>query len=130
MRPPRNDMAVVNSAAASARRLRAEWLQSITAGLVSADDLIAHAATDEGAPLRKLSLRQVILAPEGAGDVTLARRMAALAALVRVPARPTVGWLIDTRAGGRRLLAWLDGQTERTTPVTGFPFAPLGSARV
>ena len=125
--PPPTPLARANAARAQARRLRAEWLQAVTTGVVTCDDLIAHAATEQGRALRKISLRQLILSVDGAGNTTLHNRMQAMISLLGpIPDNANIGWLIDSRSGGRRLLAWLDTQTPRLTPTDGFPYAPFG----
>lgn len=38
--------------------------------------------------------------------------------------RPTFGWLVDSRAQGRRVLAWLSLTQPRETPWVGWPLSP------
>ena len=132
---PSPTLETANIARASARRYRAEWLISITEGLVNPFELIEQAATDLGRPLRKLSLRQVLLAQPGWGKVMTAPRLEMLRNTLKASSdeRLTVGWLIDFRAGGRRYLTFLDvfTATKTQSPWPGFPFAdaPLSVQR-
>lgn len=117
-------------ALSDARRYRAEWQLGLTAEDVTPLDLFAHAASEEGKPLRRLTLRQVLLALPGYGPIRTQTVLDALAVRVGVPTGPsthdlTVAWLLDPRAGGKRFLCWLDATREKMTPWTGFPATPM-----
>lgn len=130
--PKRPPLLKANVQAAKARLLRAEWLLMVRDGLMTPADLIWEAATAEGRPLRKLRLTQVLAAqPSYSRDRakrTVARLHDVLELSTEKSAKVTVGWLIDHRAGGRRVLAWLDQTTPRRAPWPGFPFTPYPSA--
>lgn len=117
------------AALSEARRMRSEYLVAVTTGLLTVRDVVDAAALDSGRPLRRILLRQLHLSQEGWGDARTSRLLSGLGA--RIDLRDgevgdwTIAWLLDPRAGGRRYLAWLDVQQEKTVePWTGFPFAP------
>ncbi|WP_277209219.1 hypothetical protein [Isoptericola croceus] len=118
------------SALAAARRHRAEYLMSITEGLLEVGDLIKAASAPDGHPLLVLRLHQVLLAQPGWGttttDRTLARLAGALGAELPPRGRLTVAWLLDPRSDGSRYLAWCEAlRTDRTQPPwPGFPHTP------
>ena len=124
----------VQQARRDANRVRAQWLAALHEGLVTPIDLFRHAATLQGRPLLALTLRQVLThtkrhSPRATTHVL--RRILHGEDPAGVPARgPTVGWLLDTRARGRRLARWVSLQpgTSRQ-PWAGFPFAAPRDAR-
>lgn len=118
---------VAQAAAAAARRVRAEWLLAVAGGLVTPTDVLRAATGQDGGPLLRLRLSQLLRAQDGWGTARVRRvvdRIAELAAASVPPARMTVGWLLDPRAGGRRWLMWCEVMhTTRTVePWPGFPF--------
>jgi hypothetical protein len=128
-----------NNARAEAARDRAEWLVSLDAGVNTAEDLFEFACTFEGRPLLRLPLRQVLLARKGFGTARATKTLARVQSLlgVEMPVRKmTVAWLLDSRVGGRRFMAWLDCTRDfRSEPWSGFPYrspfsdaSPLGLA--
>lgn len=125
---PRPTLDTANAARTSARRYRAEWLIALTEGLINPFELFEQAATEEGKPLRKLSLRQVLLSQPGWGKSKTYPRLEMLRDTLKASnaEKLTVGWLIDPRSGGRRFLTFLDIFTATKTepPWPGFPFAP------
>ena len=130
--PPKQDITTLREARDSARRLRAEWLVAVAEGLVSVDDVIREAATEEGRPLLKISLRQLLLSQPFVGGVRkdqVMKRMAGTLSSGNVTAKTnkcsTVFSLLDTRAGGRRYIAFQDARMSRNTPMAGFPFSSL-----
>ena len=136
--PPRAiSIASANTALHRARRSRAEWLVSLSDGMIRPLDIFAQAATLDGAPLRKLSLRQVLANTPGIGEVTVRKQLARLSRELGPDVdcgdkSTTVGWLLDNRTHGRRFIAWL-GTIEcgRVRPAwSGWPFAvePGGSS--
>lgn len=118
---------VAREALSAARRTRAEYLIALTEGLIDISDLLAFAVTEDGAPLRRISLRQLLLSQPGWGERRTARVLSALSDRLGTAERPkdmTIAWLIDPRSGGRRYLAWLDvRQAKSSAPWPGFPFA-------
>lgn len=112
----------------SARRTRSEYLVAVAVGVIGINDVIMAACQADGIPLRTLRLRDLLMARPRTGaataDAHLRHTALALGMSEGSIGGATIGWLIDTRAGGRRLLAWLDGFAERKPPWPGFPSAP------
>ena len=139
--PPRNAVTVdaLNSARRRAQRLRAEWLTSVHEGFMPVTDLIAYAATEDGAPLRRVRLRELLLSQERWGESRTETVLASLRAVLNLGddlplRRITVGWLLDNRTSGQRFDAFLDvlgaaTGAGRSTPWTGFPFTTVTEAR-
>ena len=117
-----------NTAREEAAKLRAEWLVGLDAGLVSLADLFAFAATSEGRPLLRIPLRQVLLSAPSIGSSRAPQILARVQSLlgVEMPVRKmTIAWLLDSRTGGRRFMAWVDStEISRSEPWSGFPYAP------
>lgn len=115
-------------ALSAARLMRSEYLIALVEGLVTVEDVIEAAMADSGKPLRRISLRQLLLSQPGWGERRTNRLLSVLADRLGAAERPkdmTVAWLIDPRSGGRRYLAWLDvQQAKNSVPWAGFPFAP------
>lgn len=90
-------------------------------------DVFHEATSPDGKPLRRLSLRQVLLAQPGVGPAQvrqiLLRMFDHLGTEVE---RPTVQWLIDSRTRGRRIRALHDAtrDPQQGPPWHGFPYAP------
>lgn len=122
-----SDMALQRSAAARARLLRAEYLHAVDAGTLGPLDVIDEAREDYLLPLRQISLRGLFV---DAGfnnkqwrDVR-SRLLNALAIDVE-DRKLTVGWVLDPRAGGRRIYALVDALRDRDEPPwPGFPWTP------
>lgn len=114
-------------ALSAARRLRSEHLVALAEGTVTISDVVDTAITEDGAPLRRISLRQLHLSQAGWGERRTARLLSAIADRLGSTDHPrdmTVAWLIDPRSGGRRYLIWLDAQQAKDNkPWTGFPLA-------
>lgn len=107
--------------------MRSEWLASIHVGVISVPDLIQAATEESGAPLRRISLRQLLLTQPGWSEAKVRAaldRITHLLDLKESTRRLTVAWLVDARTGGKRLRAWADVMQERVLPWTGFPYAP------
>lgn len=127
--PPTVGLDRANSALAAARRYRAQWLLSLAYGATSTLELLRHAATVPGRPLTRLTLRQVLGAVPGVGMTTVRRQLQQLLAECgtgsELPNRVTVGWLLDTRSRGRRLVAWLatvEIDTHQPAAWPGYPY--------
>lgn len=128
MTRPVNSIDVLNDARWAANALRAEWLMSITDGLVTATDLVNEACKDDGAPLRKISLQQLLLSQTGWGVPTVQTRLQLLLSLISTNGSSsqswrdlTVGWLVDGRDDGRRFAAWAEISAPQVLPWSGFP---------
>lgn len=122
------DLPALARARLDADTMRAEWLIGVTSEILTVPDLIEQSLTDEGAPLRKITLRQLLLAQPRWGrkrvKETLEKVRATLGTSIR-EREMTVGWLTDVRYDGKNMLAWIDAFTPRTTaPWVGFPLAP------
>lgn len=123
---------LANTAKREAARTRSEWIVSLNVEgpdgqmLVSIPDLLRQATTEEGRPLRRISLRQLLLTQEGWGRARADRVLSLTTSLLghEPTSRLTVAWLIDARAGRRRVHALADALTERVAPWIGFPYAP------
>jgi len=121
--------------AADARALRKGWLSALEAGMVGIGDLLAAAATPEGAPLRRLALADVLYAtvrhryPASSGYARRVSR-AMLAEVLSAARRPgargvKVAWLLSAQSDGRRLDALADALSrgERKPPSERWPYA-------
>lgn len=120
-------LALANAAKSEAARTRQVHIESQQLGVSSISDLLKAATTEGGRPLRRLTLRQLLMNQDGWGRARTAHALSLLTSLLgpEPTSRLTVAWLIDARAGGRRVRALADVLTERTQPEIGFPYAPL-----
>ncbi|WP_156250841.1 hypothetical protein [Pseudactinotalea terrae] len=125
--------------AAAARRSaamrRAEYLMSVTDGLLSVNDVVNAAAEPGNKALLRITLHQLLLSQPGWGQVRAGAAMDRLVSLLglRLDVGPLrrlpLSWLLDPRAAGTRLLAWLDATTpQMAAPWPGFPFTPAPGA--
>lgn len=121
-----------NSSIEAANRLRAEWLLSITSGMVTVADLLDHASTPDGSALRSVTLRGLLEAlPEW--GVQRARTTTAwithrVRAGWRFRGKVTVGWIVDRRSPKRR--AWFLELVADTAPaMDGYPHLVLPEQR-
>ncbi|MDC7120256.1 hypothetical protein OMK64_01750 [Cellulomonas fimi] len=131
--------AVATSALRAAREMRGEALFTIADGLIDPIDVARDAMTPEGEPLRRISLRQLLLAQPGWGEARtdeLIRRLHAFCEITEPPRRLSIRWLIDPRVSGRRLVAFCDlldegraavarGGEVDVVPWAGYPFTPM-----
>lgn len=122
------DQQTAAAARRSAAGVRAEYLVSVSSGLLSVFDVLDAVVTEEGRPLLKVSIRQLLLSQEGWGAKRTDDTLAMLASFTDAPvAKMTIGWLTDPRAQGARLIAFADVMSPRRSPVRppwpGFPFA-------
>lgn len=112
------------------RRYRADWLESLDAGLVTPMDLLKHAATPAGRPLLRLTMRQVLLSVPHTSVPAAEKVLSQLRDVTGCHdislGKLTVGWLLDNRAKGSRQAAWigLDKQFRNSPPWPGYPFTP------
>jgi hypothetical protein len=122
---PNPEMLVAREALRVARLQRAAALLAVASGDKSVFDVIAEACSESGRPLLKLELRDLVLSQpdlhtSGRADGFL-RRVASLLESEVDLSRERLSWLVDPRAGGRRLIAWIDADSERRPPWPGFP---------
>ncbi len=126
--PPLVPLSLANAALHSARRQRAEWLIGLDSGLVDPMELIAHSAVDSGRALRRLTLRQVLIAQPRWGATRADEVLTRLHAFTHAQAELsglTVGWLVDNRCtGGTRFSALFDvtATNREDPPWPGYPF--------
>ncbi len=134
-RPPDREVAAFLVAARRVGRAdQLDWLAGVEAGAVSSADLFEAAASGEAPVLGSLKLRRVLrsMGHGQAPTTRLLRRISDRTASAHgaVTREPTVAWLVDCKANGRRLAAWIDAvETPRTNPWgksippwVGFPF--------
>jgi hypothetical protein len=115
----------------SANRVRADYLQSVAAGLLSVHDVLTAAADPGHRPLLRIRLDQLLRAQAGWGAARSTTNMGRLLMFCGLPAdratirRLDIGWLLDPRASGQRVIAWLDVTTDVPgLPWRGFPYTP------
>ena len=118
----------MRTAAAEARRLRAETLAGLAVGRLNSEEVLDRAAERTDHPLRRLKLMDVLSAPNGVGLVTATRLLDRVRRVLGEPDLPfkamTISWLLDRRSGGRRYLAWLEATTRGAAPWPGWPYTP------
>lgn len=112
------------AAAAVANEARSRCLVEIALGRRTVKDVVFAAMTPDGSALRRIRLDQLILAQPGFGPVRAHAFLSVVAATIggstNIAGRD-IGWLIDHRVGGKRLLAWLDAGSSKTPYWGGFP---------
>lgn len=117
----------------AADKVRGEYLTLINQGLMTPAEVIWWATQPGKEPLRALTVKRLMGAIPGNGQVTVTRftrELADVAGSHTPPSRLTVAWLIDRRAGGRRLIAFANLVAAHHKPWPGFPHAPKpGGAR-
>lgn len=116
-------------AASEARRLKQRWFTDITAGDRTCYDLIeaACAADGSGRALHKSKILRVLAAQPGCSTREARAILRKVVSLLDKPTDTdldalTIAWLIDSRAGGRRIAAYLDVTTALQVPE-GFPWS-------
>ena len=91
-------------------------------------DVVTAAGQADGAPLLRISLRQLLGSQPDWGKSKTETAMARMLTLLgEAGARrdQTIAWLVDPRVRGTRLIAFADATAGRTGPPwPGFPFAP------
>jgi len=121
----------------SAASLRAEHTQSVAMGLLTIHDVIEAAGRPGGRPLLRISINQLLLAQPGWGTARTRtvldrlRLMTETRSAKEKVARLDIAWLVDPRARGTRLVAFLDVTCQPTgAPWPGFPFRPAPEGAV
>jgi hypothetical protein len=114
---------------------RAHALMGVATGRTTIWDVLGEASMPGGQALLRLSLRQLLLAQPNVGTLTVRNRLESLNItrgypMVRTTRAMTIQWLLDPRASGHRMLAFVDAaDTPRgRSPWPGFPFAPPAAA--
>lgn len=130
MRAPDTPLSHANTAREAAIRVRAAATLSVARGEMTVWDVLQDAETSR--PHGKITLKQLLLAQEGWGP---SRALAALTRTARTVgwdrdtkavSRLNIDWLLDPRAGGRRILAFADAlmPAKDEPPWPGFPYTP------
>lgn len=128
-RPPHVPLERANNARLAARSARGWWLLALHEEKVTISDVIEEAATAEGSPLRSIPLSELISSSMGIGKNRSESLSEKIAEICRgdgcAQRNPTIGWLLDPRAGGRRMAAFADCLTPLRVhvPWEGFPWA-------
>lgn len=126
--PPAVPLAVANISRTQANSLRAEWLFGVASDYLTVMDLLAHATTAAGRPLRRISLFQLLTAQVGYGSATANLTLDRLRSNLRCTTsntEMTIGWLLDNRTAGRRLRALTVAlRPSEREPWPGWPFTP------
>lgn len=126
--PPPTDPKVALQASVEAHAVRADWLIGLHNGHLELDDLLTFACTDEGRPLRRLRVAQVLASQP---EWTMGKAAAAVERIRRTaPYRGkakdvTVGWLIDGRSDGRRIAALSESLVTRQLPPGTTPWTDV-----
>jgi len=132
------DMQLLIDQRRRANTARGELLQLIADDILSPWEGLVAAATAGEKALLRLSLDQVLTAGDGIGQARARRITTQVVHILAVTeghtssGRVTLGYILDERARGRRLLAVLDAfishgliREVADVPVwNGFPFAP------
>lgn len=125
---------------AAARRVRAEWIAGLEQKFVTLNDLLQFASSGEDS--EREAVRRMRLTTALAAALSSRKRAeAAVRHTVAVveddraskvkdePKNVRVGWLLDRRTNGKRIMALADALTPKTTaPVVGFPFRTEATA--
>lgn len=122
-----NDMTTQRAALHEARLLRADHLLAVHEGLLEPLDVVDAARHPTAQALRRIRLDELFLSAQGTStrEWRLIRKRILGVLNLDVPDRDlTIGWVIDPRAGGRRLHALKDSLRPRLeVPWPGFPWA-------
>lgn len=123
-------LTVANSARHAAARQRAAALIAVADKDNTTDvrEVILAACTQQGRPLTRITLRQLLLAQPGWGPDRTSKALEQMLTTLGQPEvnqrKLTIAWLLDKRAGGRRFMAFCDALYPRASaPWPGFPFA-------
>ena len=120
----------------SAASLRAEHTQSVALGLLTVHDVVEAAGRPGGRPLLRITLNQLLLAQPGWGTARTRTVLDRLRLMTETNTKAKAGrldiaWLVDPRARGTRLVAFLDVTCQPAgAPWPGFPFRPAPAGAV
>lgn len=122
------NVAKLNAAKNAAATLRARTLARVAVGQITAAQVIAAAATHDGIPLRRITVRRLLESQPGWGVARVNRVIEHLRAALSCPPRMTVGWLLDPRASNARLAEFVSvtGSDRADTAWAGWPYLPGG----
>lgn len=129
-------LAAANTARAEANAQRGRALADLRSGASDVPGILRSACLPEGAALRRITLVRLLSGQEGwskrQARSTVRSILDALGYRNTADERRidqlTIMWLIDARAGGRRVRAFADAlDPKENPPWRGFPFAVPGS---
>lgn len=125
---------------------RGQLLQDVAEGRLSAWEAIMVATIDDRPALRKIRIDQIVMTQPGIGEFRARKVVDQILTILGIPAGTfsvrdvTIGFVLDTRSGGRRILAVIDAflsygiiRTDSELSVwPGFPYSPspLGTRKV
>lgn len=122
---PAHPVAAAREALARARSTRAAALIDVVERRLDVEQFLVRAATEEGRPLRRTTLRQLLLAQPDWRPKKVDEALSVLAEKIGLSnddlGTKTVSWLIDPRASGRRHQVWQDTLLGKPEPWGGFP---------
>ncbi|MGP5523481.1 hypothetical protein ACTXM3_09305 [Glutamicibacter arilaitensis] len=119
--------ATMRDSALEARRFQAEWLHLVFEGEVQPMEVIQEACAEDGGALRKVKLFSLLTSQPRWGEKKALQVLELMIAVLKVKVEPkevTIGWLVDSRSGGRRVNAFVDALQPKEPIWPGFPFAP------
>lgn len=120
VRPP---ISVPNQAREAAIEVRGEYLKNLADGLISVGDLLAVAASDEPA-LKTITVRLLLEHTPGFTVAGAKRTVERILAYFGGDIRSrdvTVGWILDPRSEGIRLLYFVDSVASNVGLPESFP---------
>lgn len=121
-----------------ANAARGELLSLVRDGLLSAWDAISETASSDDEALRRISLEQLVMTQPGVGEVRARKIVEQVIHILEVPPHRigprdvTLGFVVDGRSQGRRMLAVLDAfiahgliaDCDEVSLWPGFPYSP------
>lgn len=114
-----------------AHRQRYAYLEAVANGEVNAQDVISAACTPRGTYLGRIKLTRLLATQPGWGDKNATAAVRRIIAVIYgshpsvQPKDLDISWLVDPRAGGRRLTAWASCVGDINATWSGFPYAPM-----
>lgn len=124
--PATPSIASLNNSRRQANRTRATHLVAVADGELTPVQFVQKAATAEGRPLQKTTVYQLLLNQPNWGRGRARETVKKIASVCRAANDTraiTVGWLLDPRAHGSRVQAFLDAiSTKGSAPWPGYPF--------
>lgn len=131
MNRPTTSLAVANEAKRTANAERAAALTEIALDMSKPTDIIQRACHPEHRALLRITLVRLLSAEKGTSRDAARRHVTHLHDLIGVTApdrkdidKLTISWLVDSRSGGRRMLAFADSiDPKNQAPWPGFPYS-------
>lgn len=103
-------------------------LKKLWDGHSTIPQVVEYACTVEGAPLLKVTLVKLLESARfsKAEATRVARRVTSMVDSTRDPNKVTIGWLVDPRAGNRRIVSMADALSPvRLHPPARFPYVDV-----